>query len=162
MNTALDDPRVAVHESWQQGSEVPLPPALQGVFFNFRWDIRKVWALQTQPHREPIEPWLWHLDLPVWSTVPKRPRFDLKPNDVLENPARYRRHHDRILSADTSFALELFRNGGRWVILDGYHRLAHLYTSGERFINVRLHSEHQGQSILVGSSIGMSCRELTP
>ena len=45
-------------------------------------------------------------------------------------------HRRRLVSP-----LELFRKGDRWVMVDGYHRLAHHHLVGSVEVPVRLHSE---------------------
>lgn len=104
-------------------NDLRLPPALQGVFFSFRWDKRALWDLPTPATLLPIAELDWHLDLPVWSTQPP-----LHPQ-----------HWQRILNAPLAYALDLFEYNGRWVIMDGYHRLAkhHVLQSVEAL--ARLH-----------------------
>jgi hypothetical protein len=116
-----------------------LPASLRGVFFDFLWDKRKVWRLPTQPEQASFRELAWHLELPVWSTSPPRPLFDLAPIRVLSAPSLYPEHWQRVLAARLEYPLELFRNGDRWVILDGYHRLAHHSVLGTELVPVRRH-----------------------
>jgi hypothetical protein len=118
---------------------VPLPVHLQGVFFDWRWETTKAWCLPTPVSSLPFEDLAWHLDLTVWSTVKGEPRFDLAPSRVLATPGSHARHWAKIQQVDASYALELFQNVGRWVILDGYHRLCRHYLSRTRQVPVRLH-----------------------
>lgn len=99
-----------------------LPQSLQGIFFDQIWDKSKVWALPTLPSTLPLQQLSWHLDLTVWTTVPGEPHFDLSPRTVLARPDEFPRDWAKIVTAETIYPLELFRNGGRWVLLDGYHR----------------------------------------
>jgi len=123
--------------------EVPAP--LMGIFFHddrgkwLRWDTRKIWALPTTVTSLPAELLWWHLELPIWASAPPTRRFDLSPSEVLAKPESYPRHRDRIRAANAGFALELFENFGRWVIIDGYHRLAKHRLFGAQEIGVRLH-----------------------
>lgn len=118
---------------------VDLPPALQGIFFTHLWENSRIWALRTPTTTVPMEDILWHLKLPVWTTVPGEPRFDLAPATVLNDPQNHPRHWDRIHSADVSYPLEMFKNGERWVIVDGYHRLARLKVQRAEEVGVRTH-----------------------
>lgn len=117
-----------------------LPPALAGIFFDVRWDKQKVWRLNTPTTRMSITALVWHLDLPIWSTVPPQPSFDLTPRQVIEQPSTYAYHWQRIWATDLAFPLELFPNQDRLVILDGYHRLAQHYLRGTDSVPVRQHS----------------------
>src|SRR5262245_43699897 len=95
-----------------------LPEVLQGVFFDFLWDTQKVWRLPTQPSVATFDELNWLLDLPVWTTVPGEPRFDLAPRTVLEQPECFAFRWRRIMSADLAYPMEMFQNDcGRWTIL---------------------------------------------
>jgi hypothetical protein len=116
-----------------------LPSHLRGVFFDWRWETTKVWSLPTPTSHLPLCDLIWHLDLTVWTTMRGEPRFDLAPATVLADPARHARHWRKIQEADVSYPLELFRNSERWVILDGYHRLACHSVRRNGQVPVRLH-----------------------
>ena len=121
---------------------IELPEQLRGVFFDFIWDTRKSWLLPTEASVVPFDQLTWLLDLPVWTTVPGEPRFDLAPYTVLEQPERFPQRWQRILAVDSSYPLEMFRNDrGQWVILDGYHRLARHQVEAVRYVMVRLHPD---------------------
>jgi hypothetical protein len=130
-------------------SRLQLPQELRDVFFDFLWDNQKVWGLPTEPSLAPFEQLAWLLDLPVWTTVPGEVRFDLAPRAVLERPERFPQRWRRILNVDLAHPLELFRSDdGRWVVLDGYHRLARHCVLGSRDVPVRLHPDHCKEQIL--------------
>lgn len=126
-----------------------LPSRLQGVFFDFVWDRAKVWDLPTPATHVSWDEVEWHLDLTVWSTTPGEPLFDLAPRAVLEAPDDFPWHWERTLRVDPIYPLEMFMNGHRWVILDGYHRLAHLALRSVESVMVRLHpSEFRSRIVL--------------
>ena len=118
-----------------------LPSHLRGVFFHWLWETTRVWSLPTPTSQLPMHALTWHLDLTVWTTVRGEPRFDLAPATVLADPVGHARHWGKIQEADLSYPLELFRNGERWVILDGYHRLARHALQGTDHVPVRLHPD---------------------
>jgi hypothetical protein len=120
-----------------------LPVPLQGVFFDFLWDIRKVWLLPTESSIVAFDQLAGLLELPIWTTVPGEARFDLSPRMVLEQRERFSVRWGRIMAVELTYPLEMFRSDqGRWVILDGYHRLARHQVEGSRDIPVRLHPDH--------------------
>jgi hypothetical protein len=123
-----------------------LPIHLQGLFFDWLWETERVWSLPTPVSHLPVEDLAWQLDLTVWTTVRGQPLFDLAPAQVLAAPAAHPRHWAKIQSVDLSYPLELFQNGRRWVILDGYNRLCRHHLSRSEQVPVRLHPD--------------SCREL--
>lgn len=128
---------------------VALPPALQGIFFSHRWENSRIWALSTLTTTVPMKDLMWHLELPVWTTVPGEPLFDLAPAQVLRDPDARPERWDRIRSVDTSYPLEMFKNGERWVIVDGYHRLARLRVEGASEVKVRMHPDDYWDSVTV-------------
>jgi hypothetical protein len=127
-----------------------LPPHLRGVFFDRLWDTPRVWALPTPASWLAMDDLRWHLALTVWSTVRGEGRFDLAPAAVLAAPERHQRHWAKILSADLSHPLEMFRQAERWVILDGYHRLCRHQIAGHEQVPVRLHPEQLWPCIAPG------------
>jgi hypothetical protein len=120
-------------------ADVALPPQLQGLFFDWLWNTAKVWTLPTPVSHVALDELAWHLDLTVWSTVRGQPRFDLSPAQVLAAPDVHARHWAKIQTVDLSYPLELFPNGNRWVILDGYHRLCRHHLAPNQQVPVRLH-----------------------
>jgi hypothetical protein len=53
-----------------------------------------------------------------------------RPRAVMEQPERHLGHWQRLMQADLAYSLDLFRYNGRWVIMDGYLRLARLWCRG--------------------------------
>jgi hypothetical protein len=129
-------------------TEVALPPALRGIFFTHRWENCRIWALPTPTTTVPLKNLVWHLELPVWTTVPGEPRFDLSPNEVIKGPELHQKRWQRIHSVDLSHPLELLKNGERWVIVDGYHRLARHHREGRVEVPVRMHGDECWASVL--------------
>lgn len=98
-----------------------------------------MWALPTPATLLTIDALSWHFDLPVWSTQPPKPLFDLSPGKVIAQPSIHAYHWQRILDAPLEFALDLFEYNGRWTIMDGYHRLAKHHISMSTAVPARLH-----------------------
>jgi hypothetical protein len=140
-------------------ARIELPPHLRGVFFDWLWDTKRVWSLPTPTSHMPLRDLAWQLDLTVWTTVKGEPRFDLAPSAVLAAPALHPRHWTKIREADLSYPLELFRNGPRWVILDGYHRLCGHWLQGRREVPVRFHPEACRSAVAAGLPDCPPCSE---
>ncbi len=119
------------------GYENKTLPLELGFYVPFNWDNKKIWALDLPSETAFVNDWVWHLNLPFWSTIPKQPLFNLKPSEVLEYPEKYVYHSERIRSADTSYPIETFFINDRWVILDGIHRLARLVQEGVLELRIR-------------------------
>ena len=60
------------------------------------------------------------------------------PNEVINNPNKFREHRDKIQAADTSFPIDIMKNKkGKWLTLDGLHRLVKLFLNKETKVRVR-------------------------
>jgi hypothetical protein len=118
-----------------------LPDRVRGRFFDAVWGTGKIWSLPTEATSLPLDELAWHLDLTVWSTQPGVPLFDLAPREVLSAPSDHPRHWARVIAADVSWPLEMFRRDDRWVIIDGYHRLVRHCSNGSPIVPVRLHPD---------------------
>jgi hypothetical protein len=113
------------------------PDPLRGIWPDFDWENERVWAVEAPTGEMAVSDLAWLLDLPLWSTRPPEPLFDLRPRAVLEDQAQHAGHAQRIATADLQYPLDLFEVNGRWVVLDGVHRLARLTQDGARRAAVR-------------------------
>ncbi|HET9059694.1 MAG TPA: hypothetical protein VFN61_07210 [Acidimicrobiales bacterium] len=111
-----------------------IPEAIEEAGFDFHWDPAKVWALDVPVTELPLEDLAWHLDLPFWSA---KADYDLAPRIVMVRPNEYPEHWDRVQKADPAFPIDIMAWKGRWVILDGLHRLARLASDGASSVRVR-------------------------
>lgn len=99
-----------------------LPKIIEEVGFDFHWSEEKVWALDVPVEEMDIKDLEWHFDTPFWFTPGGY--YDLKPNDVLADPEKYKEEFDRTMRADLSHPLDIMWWKNRWLLLDGLHRLA--------------------------------------
>jgi hypothetical protein len=112
-----------------------LPQVIKDVGFDFRWDERKVWALDVPIEEIPITDLTWHFDIPFWSTA--NGFYDLKAQEVIDFPEDNRVEYERTMKVDTSHPIDIMLWRGRWLILDGLHRLAKLSIQGAETVKVR-------------------------
>ena len=97
-----------------------IPKIIKDVGFDFHWDEKKVWALDVPEEFMDIKELIWHFGVPfLWEDG----IYNLKPREVLDNPEAHRKEYDRAMNADFSYPIDIMENKGRWVILDGLHRL---------------------------------------
>ena len=112
-----------------------IPQIIKDVGFGFSWDEKKVWALNYPPEEMNIDELTWHFDIPFhWHGGEV---YNLKSREVIENPEKYRDEHERTMRADLSHPIDIMENKGRWLILDGLHRLMKSYIKGEKKVMVR-------------------------
>ncbi len=99
-------------------------------------DNQKLWALEVPVEEMSIEEFTWILDLPFWED--EVGNIVITPKEVITNPDKYAAHWARINSADTSYPLDIMKNKhGKWLTLDGLHRLVKLILDKKTVVQVR-------------------------
>lgn len=120
--------------------DIPKDFVLYG--FEFEIDIPKVWALEAPTIDFPIKELLWHMGITPWSYNGKP--LAVGPRQVLADPEAYPHQYQKIVDADCSHPLDIAFNNGRWVIVDGLHRLCAQIMQGfneNDVIKARIHSK---------------------
>ncbi len=99
-------------------------------------DNTKLWALKVPIEEMNIEELLWILDVPFWEDIQGNIVFT--PKEVMNNLDHYPEHQDKIKKADTSYPIDIMKNKkGKWLTLDGLHRLVRLVMEGKQTVRVR-------------------------
>lgn len=112
-----------------------LPQIIKDVGFDFHWDIKKVWALDLPIEEMDMSELEWHFDIPFWWT--DGGFFDFKPRQVLDNPEKYPERYKRVMDTDLLYPLDIMFWKGRWLLLDGLHRLTKAQFKGLDKVKVR-------------------------
>ena len=113
-----------------------IPKIIKDVGFDFDCDESKVWALDEPVTEMLIDELTWHFEIPfLWEGEGV---YNLKPIEVIRHPDEHKPEYDRTIAADTSYPIDLMENKGRWLILDGLHRLMKISTQGARTVRVRI------------------------
>ena len=113
-----------------------LPDIIKEVGFDFDWENGKVWQLNIPVTEIDIDELTWHFDIPFhWH---KGGVYNLKSREIIENPKKYQEEYERTVKADMKYPIDIMENKGRWLILDGLHRLMKAYIQGMRKVNVRI------------------------
>jgi hypothetical protein len=103
---------------------------------NFWRDNGKLWEMEIPTEAMDINELRWILNVPFWEDA--EGNITIAPNDVLNSPAAYPEHYDRIINADVSFPIHIMPNkNGKWLTLDGLHRLAKLELNGATSVQVK-------------------------
>ena len=99
-------------------------------------DNKKLWALEVPVEEMDIDELLWIFDIPFWED--EEGNIVITPNEVINNLDAYPYHRDKIDSCDTSYPIDIMKNKkGKWLTLDGLHRLVKLHLNKESKIRVR-------------------------
>lgn len=99
-------------------------------------DNQKLWALEVPVEEMNVDELLWILDVPFWED--EEGNIVITPKEVIDNPDKYPAHRDKIKAADTSYPIDIMKNkNGKWLTLDGLHRLVKLVLKKEKTVRVR-------------------------
>lgn len=109
---------------------------IKKVGFDFSWDEKRVWELDIPVTTMYVSELEWHFDVPFW--FEKGGVYNLSPRDVMEHPEEHLEEWGRIQHADTSYPLDIMENKGKWLLLDGLHRLVKLFIEGKNEVQVRI------------------------
>ena len=112
-----------------------MPKIIEEVGFDFSWNNRKVWSLDVPVTEINISTLEWHFKIPFWDIKPDR--YNLKPIDVINFPEKHKIEYDRTMKCDVKHPIDIMQNKGRWLVLDGLHRLVKLKIQGKTRVKVR-------------------------
>ncbi|NYZ80118.1 ParB N-terminal domain-containing protein [Candidatus Micrarchaeota archaeon] len=111
-----------------------VPEIIKEVGFDFHWSEEKVWKLDYPSEKMNVAELEWHFKIPfIWN----KKEYDLNPIDVIENPSIYKKEYERTMNADLIHPIDVMKNKGRWLILDGLHRLMKAKALSMKEVSVR-------------------------
>lgn len=113
-----------------------IPQIIKDVGFDFDWSEEKVWALDEPATEMPIDELAWHFDIPFWNE--RGGTYNLKPIDVIRHPNEHAEEYQRTMTANMEYPIDIMEQHGRWLILDGLHRLTRAAIQGATHVHVRL------------------------
>jgi hypothetical protein len=112
-----------------------VPQIIKNIGFDFHWSEEKVWQLKIATEIIDIKDLAWHFDIPfLWY---KGGIYNLTPSEVMSNPQKYKSEYQRMMKADFKYPIDIMKNKGRWLILDGLHRLMKARVTGLQTVQVR-------------------------
>ena len=109
-----------------------IPKIIQEVGFDFSWKDEKVWKLDVLETEMDISELIWHFDMPFLSG------YKLTPKEVINFSEKHKAEYERTMNADLQYPIDIMENKGRWLILDGLHRLMKNYIQGKNRVMVRI------------------------
>lgn len=110
----------------------------KSIGFNFgNWEEELIWALDIPTEEINLKELLWHLDIPYWENDDKE-RWTVSPRDVINKEVGTTIEQKRVKNVEVKYPIELFKNDGKYFILDGLHRLTNLYINKLEMLRVRI------------------------
>ena len=99
-----------------------IPDPLRPWLLDAHWERQRLWEIDHPVSVLPIAALRWCYALPWWRDA-NGAWFRVSPREVLREPGVHAEHEQRVAHADLAFPIHVFRRHGRWVPLDGIHRL---------------------------------------
>jgi len=112
-----------------------LPQVIKEVGFDFHWSNEKVWNLDIRIEEMVMSELEWHFDVPFWNKPGGY--YDLTPMEVLTVSDEYKEEFEKIMNSDLSYPLDIMFWKGRWLMVDGLHRLVKAKKIGMKTVKVR-------------------------
>lgn len=84
-----------------------------------------------------IEKLLWNFDLPFWEKD-GTDDWNLSPWDVINKVEGSSEHQNRVKQADLQFPIFLLNKKGRWLVVDGVHRLVKAFEVKQKTIKAKI------------------------
>lgn len=112
-----------------------LPKIIKKVGFDFNWSEEKVWKLNYPIEEINIDKLSWHFEIPFWDI--EKGFYDLKPNEVIDNFKKFKKEYKRTMKSNLIYPIDIMKNKGKWLILDGLHRLVKAKILGHKKVKVR-------------------------
>jgi len=117
-------------------SNTNFPEIIKDVGFDFSWSELKVWGLDVPTTKMDISELTWHFEIPfLWEGGEM---YNLKPREVIHFPDDHADEYKRTLQAELKYPIDIMENKGRWLILDGLHRLMKASIQGAKEVDVRV------------------------
>ena len=122
------------------------------------WKEEKIWALELPVIEMDIKDLLWHFEAPFWPNDANE-RWTITPWEVIRKGENSKNEQIAMEKADLSYPIDILKNKGRWLILDGLHRLTKSYIQGKEKICVRIIPRERLPEILTGDPIELPDHE---
>lgn len=116
------------------------------------WEEEKIWALKLSTVEMDIKELLWHFDAPWWPND-NGERWTIKPWDVIRQNEGSKNEQIKMEKADLLYPIDILENKGKWLILDGLHRLAKAYKHGQEKVGVRIIPRERLSEIIIDDPI---------
>lgn len=101
------------------------------------WEEEKLWSLELPTTEMNINELLWLFDAPFWPNDSSE-RWTITPWDVINGKEGTLAEQQRMNNSDLSYPIDILENHGKWLVLDGLHRLAKAFKAGQTKVSVRV------------------------
>lgn len=86
-----------------------------------------------------IDKLIWNFDLPLWEKD-GTDDWNLTPWDVINKIEGSIEHQEKVKQADLRFPILLLNKNGKWLVIDGVHRLVKAFQANNKTIKAKVYT----------------------
>ncbi len=116
------------------------PKILTDAGYEIYCDTKKLRELDVPVVDFKIEKLIWNFDLPLWEKD-GTDDWNLTPRGVIDNISGSKIHRERVMEADLQFPILLIEKNGKWLVIDGVHRLVKAFEAGHQTIKAKIFTQ---------------------
>ena len=113
------------------------PKILTDAGYEIYCDTTKLRELDVPVVDFEIEKLIWNFDLPLWEKD-GTDDWNLTPREVINKIEGSTTHQNRVTEADLQYPILLLEKNGKWLIIDGAHRLVKAFEAGHTTIRAKI------------------------
>lgn len=113
-----------------------IPKTLREAGYEIYCDAEKLGALDIPIVYVEIKDLIWNFDLPLWGKDGES--WNLTPWDVINEVPGSASQRKRVEEVDLNFPILVLKKNGRWLIVDGVHRLVKRYMERQQTISAKI------------------------
>ena len=118
------------------------PKVLTDAGYEIYCDTVKLRELDTPIVDFEIEKLLWNFDLPLWEKD-GTDDWNLTPREVINKIPESTTHQQRVVKSDLQFPILLTQKNGKYLVIDGVHRLVKAFEAGHKTIKAKIFTTEQ-------------------
>lgn len=113
------------------------PKILTDAGYEIYCDTTKLRELDVPVVDFEIEKLIWNFNLPLWEKD-GTDDWNLTPREVINKIEGSATHQNRVAEADLQYPILLLERNGKWLIIDGAHRLVKAFEAGHTTIKAKI------------------------
>ncbi len=113
-----------------------IPKSLEKAGYEIYCDAEKLGSLNIPIVDFEIKDLIWNFDLPLWGKDGES--WNLTPWDVINEIPGSASQRRRTEDIDMGYPILVFEKNGKWLIIDGVHRLVKAYLNGQQTIPAKI------------------------
>ena len=113
------------------------PKILTEAGYEIYCDTKKLRELDVPIVDFKVEDLVWNFDLPLWDKD-GTDDWNLTPREVISKITGSTTHQNRVTQADLQYPILLTEKNGKWLIIDGVHRLVKAFEASHTTIKAKI------------------------